>query len=302
MQESPENSISRCAACGGGDLSPTLRGIPAFTRANGPASYSIISCADCGLGHTFPLLPPADIAAHYEKFGPHQASGASKRTLTRISTASQNSLRSLLIRGAYRLSGAKFASFLGKKGSILDIGCGSGDFSLRLHAAGWSSYAHDFYEGAGSVARAHNIKVYIGPAIHLPQLVDIKFDVVTSWHVLEHAHHPREILSAAHGCLKPGGHLVVEVPNFASLESRWFGKNWFALQPPIHLMHFTKRSLSQMLTDAGFEIESVTAKGSCWRHSSRRSGITTRVFHFVASTLQGFFNCGAALRITARKL
>jgi SAM-dependent methyltransferase len=79
---------------------------------------------------------------------------------------------------------------------------------------------------------------------------------VVIWHVLEHLHDPKGTLHEANRILRPGGRLVVAVPNLSSLQARWAGAGWFHLDLPRHLWHFPLASLRMLLSDCGFEIQS----------------------------------------------
>ena len=81
---------------------------------------------------------------------------------------------------------------------------------------------------------------------------DATFDEVLIWHVLEHLREPRATLREAHRVLKPGGTLVVAVPNFSSAQARWAGSAWFHLDLPRHLHHFPLAGLRRMLDETGF--------------------------------------------------
>ena len=54
--------------------------------------------------------------------------------------------------------------------------------------------------------------------------------------------------------LKPGGTLLVAVPNFGSWEARWSGKHWFHLDVPRHHTHFTTQTLREALERAGMSL------------------------------------------------
>ena len=94
------------------------------------------------------------------------------------------------------------------------------------------------------------------------------------WQSLEHVHQPLDVLCAAHRLLTDGGRLLVAVPNFESLASRWFGANWYGLDVPRHLTHFTPDTLRAMLARAGFaRIDVHQQHRNSWiRHSAERAG------------------------------
>ena len=75
--------------------------------------------------------------------------------------------------------------------------------------------------------------------------------------VLEHVHAPREMLHEISRILKPGGTLLVAVPNFGSWEARWSGKGWFHLDVPRHLTQFTLKTLRTSLDEAGLTLKEV---------------------------------------------
>jgi SAM-dependent methyltransferase len=72
------------------------------------------------------------------------------------------------------------------------------------------------------------------------------------WHVLEHLSDPALVLSHVKRVLKPGGRLILEVPNYGSLWSRLLRDDWFPLEYPFHQFHFAPSSLRRILIRAGF--------------------------------------------------
>jgi SAM-dependent methyltransferase len=88
----------------------------------------------------------------------------------------------------------------------------------------------------------------------LRELGDVDgFDLVTAWHVIEHLDDPRASLSELRQHLADDGRLLVCVPNVDSWQSRVFKGSWFHLDPPRHLHHFSKQSLTRVLADAGLQ-------------------------------------------------
>ena len=71
------------------------------------------------------------------------------------------------------------------------------------------------------------------------------FDAITCFDVLEHMHHPREVLVKVREWLKPGGVFYTFLPNIDSAESRIFRSYWCGLELPRHLYHFSPSSLGK---------------------------------------------------------
>jgi SAM-dependent methyltransferase len=84
-----------------------------------------------------------------------------------------------------------------------------------------------------------------------------EFEVVIFWHSLEHIADPMRALQRAWGVLRPGGLLVVAIPNLASIQARLTGRQWFHLDVPRHYVHFSARGLRDALRQRGFRIISV---------------------------------------------
>ena len=84
------------------------------------------------------------------------------------------------------------------------------------------------------------------------------FDVAIMWHSLEHQFEPAQVLEAVGRALKPGGLLLLEVPNAGSLQSWLGGRNWFHLDVPRHLVHFRLEPLAEMLERSGLRIVRVS--------------------------------------------
>ena len=117
-------------------------------------------------------------------------------------------------------------------GRVLDVGCGSGAFLELLRSLGWIVAGVEPDPPAREAAASRGIQV----AATLEEIADRPgFDFVTMSHVLEHVPDPIAFLTSASELLKEGGRLLVVTPNAASLGSRRFGADWFALEVPRHL-------------------------------------------------------------------
>lgn len=136
------------------------------------------------------------------------------------------------------------------KGTILDIGCGRGIFLRKLKKYGWAPMGTELFEEAQTIAEALEIPIRIGDLKELTLGAKV-FDVVTLWHTLEHIE-DLSILKKIYEVLKQNGILVISVPNIASIQARIFKKNWFHINEPYHIHHFSPRSLSTLLVNNGF--------------------------------------------------
>ncbi len=79
-------------------------------------------------------------------------------------------------------------------------------------------------------------------------------DAVTLWHVLEHLDEPGAALARIAGWMRPGGAILVGVPNLASLQARLGGERWYHLDVPRHRVHFTVAGVQALLRRSGFEV------------------------------------------------
>jgi 2-polyprenyl-3-methyl-5-hydroxy-6-metoxy-1,4-benzoquinol methylase len=141
------------------------------------------------------------------------------------------------------------------EGRLLDFGCGGGEFLCRMRDQGWKVTGMDAsLEVVRELRERLGLRAYAGTLPH-PKLHPNTFDVVCMWSSLEHVHQPLEALRAAYRLLTPGGRLYLTVPNFESWPYRWFRHNWFGLELPRHLTHFTASTLRTMVEVAGFRIQ-----------------------------------------------
>ena len=74
------------------------------------------------------------------------------------------------------------------------------------------------------------------------------FDLITLWHALEHDYVPLETLRRLRSVVRPGGAIVVEVPNYDSLTRRLQGERWAGFHTPRHTAVYTPATLR---SDAG---------------------------------------------------
>lgn len=143
-------------------------------------------------------------------------------------------------------------------GRILDIGCGDGKWLARLGET-FDPYGIEISPGLVARARA-NLESRSGRIVQadamtgLAHFPDGHFDGALMHAYLEHEMRPRQVLEETWRVLRPGGHLIVKVPNFASLLRRIRGSYWCGLRFPDHVTYFSPATLSELLARCGFEM------------------------------------------------
>lgn len=142
-----------------------------------------------------------------------------------------------------------------KNASVLDIGCGKGDFLDKLYQLGHTALWGNDIEEPGNLS----------PHIHwvpgaFPQLEsdNKQFDLITLTHVFEHLPGPVDIIEQLHQLSKPGGLIVLSQPNIQSKQAQKYKAAWLHLDPPRHLHLIPPVQLKKMFTAAGFELVSET--------------------------------------------
>ena len=131
--------------------------------------------------------------------------------------------------------------FCGREGVLMDIGAGTGDFVKHAQDRGWEAYGVEPNETARE--RAHNKGVPVYSRITVQQ--EAIYDAITLWHVLEHLPDLDKEIRTISNTLKPGGWLILAVPNYKSLDAKYYKSNWAAYDVPRHLWHFSRSSIKR---------------------------------------------------------
>lgn len=128
------------------------------------------------------------------------------------------------------------------KGSILDIGAGTGDFLSVAKENGWHTIGVEPSEKAKAIAKKKGVS-FVGAT---SELDNYSFDVISMWHVLEHVPNLENQIKELKRLLKPNGTLIIAVPNFKSFDAKHYGKFWAAYDVPIHFWHFSKTAIKML--------------------------------------------------------
>lgn len=210
-------------------------------------------CSVCGLVYMNPRLTEPAIARFYDTVYGH--AGASE---------------------AFESNQAAYVEYLldttapmitNSAASVLDIGCGAGQFLHAAQKRGFSVTGTELSSVAAERAsKLLNVSIYPGDFRDM-NLPPESFDLVTLLAVVEHLRAPVSYLCDSAALLKPGGILLIKVPNVASTEygtARLMGQLWrgFILE---HLYYFTPNFMQKLIDGLGLE----TLKMSTWNPNSR---------------------------------
>lgn len=137
-------------------------------------------------------------------------------------------------------------------GTLLDIGAGTGAFAAHMKGLGWDVTALEPDPETRLKARMlHQLE--LKDTSSLFSLPAEQYDVITLWHVLEHVHDLQGYLARITALLRPGGLLVIAVPNYTSRDAEQYGAYWAAWDLPRHLYHFSPASMQQLVSAQGLQ-------------------------------------------------
>jgi SAM-dependent methyltransferase len=229
MSDSPGAPCLVCGAATSGSFPAAIEG------------FSVLTCDACGSARTWPALGDEAIAAWY----PQAYYGNENVRFNPLFERMTRWFRRRRVDVIRRLTAP---------GSALDVGCGRGFTLAFLRQCGYEVTGVELSAAAAGHARSVlGLDVRTGDFLSQPFAPD-SFDVVIFWHSLEHVSNPLAALDRAREILRPGGLLVIAVPNFASIQSRVTERQWFHLDVPRHYTHFSSQGLKRALRERDLDV------------------------------------------------
>lgn len=156
-----------------------------------------------------------------------------------------------------------FERLIGQNQDVLDLGCGEGFFSERVAAKNNRVVGVDMLsepQKAAFLAEYYRADLSNGLDDVMPALKGRTFDKILLQDIIEHLPHPERILQDCLALLKPGGQLLVSVPNIANITVRMallFGRFNYTqrgILDKTHVRFFTRSTARRMLEENGYEI------------------------------------------------
>jgi len=231
-----------CILCGGRDRAVMHEKPP----------FQIVRCAGCRLVYTVPRLPPEALRAMYQS--DYWKSDAAKDFGYTDYVADEP-----LYVKTFRMRGELVARHRPPPARLRDVGCAAGFALTALRERGYDVFGVELSADMAALAGqrlAAPERIHCGTLEQVEQraLFGGRFDAITMFDVVEHIEDPVAFLATARRLLAPGGIVVLETQNVASLFARVMGLRWTHYKFQEHLWHFDPRTVRTLLAKAGLEL------------------------------------------------
>lgn len=234
-------SNSKCVCCGFG-----LENLAPLADAKSKDILSIGRCGRCGLYQQHPMPSTEELEIYYSHNYRQDYKAAFEPAIKYVVRAGKVALERL------KWIGSSVKVSPGSR--LLDVGAGGGEFVYCASQLGYDAQGIEPNLGYSEFA-----KDQYGVDIETAMLGDLhpaSFDMVTMFHVLEHMAEPREVSRRIHTTLRPGGLLVVEVPNILQFDASPHNIFFKA-----HLTYFSLTALKTLFS-AEFDLIAAEDKGN----------------------------------------
>lgn len=234
-----------------------------------PGNWGIRECIACGVA--WPDLQPTtkDIPKLYSRYYTHRPLPNSRFERLRRRTSQcvigrmgypVSRPKEILPRLLSRLPSLERAGVLevmglsaSRAGTLLDVGCGNGEFIERMRNLGWSVTGVDPDPAAVKWGQSQGLEIFQGTVSDVPS--SKRYDAITLNHVIEHVQDPIGLLRECRRRLRPKtGTIVITTPNINSLGHWWFGGYWRGLEVPRHLVLFSPPALTNCVDRSGLSL------------------------------------------------
>jgi 2-polyprenyl-3-methyl-5-hydroxy-6-metoxy-1,4-benzoquinol methylase len=231
-----------CPICKSHNIKHFIQGKDFLTTQE---SFNIEKCESCGFLFTQDFPSEKHIGSYYlsDNYISHSDSrnGLFNKLYHRV--------RRYMLKSKAKLVEKQWA----EKGTLLDIGAGTGYFANEMKQRGWRVSAMEKNPEARNFIQK-NWHIDAQDENALSQIQQHSFQVITLWHVLEHLEHLHEIMQQLHSILQHNGTLIIALPNAASYDAKKYKSFWAAYDLPRHLWHFTPQTFALLASQHQFKI------------------------------------------------
>jgi 2-polyprenyl-3-methyl-5-hydroxy-6-metoxy-1,4-benzoquinol methylase len=147
-----------------------------------------------------------------------------------------------------------------KSNTILDWGCGAGDFLVEAKKRGWKVYGTEYTDEAVKACTEKGINIQKG-TLNIKNYSQGFFDIITSFEVLEHINNPLEEVAHFQYLLRVGGLHYLTTPNFNALARYQLKDKYNVIGYPEHLSYYTAQTLKKLFHENGFRSIKIESTG-----------------------------------------
>ncbi|MCG8307293.1 MAG: class I SAM-dependent methyltransferase [Cytophagales bacterium] len=208
--------------------------------------FTITKCSKCSLLFTNPRPTPNQLHRYYKSQEYISHSNKGNNLINRIYKLARH----------FTLSGKiKLINTITNQKSILDVGCGTGNFLLSCKKNGWDIYGTEPDDDARKIATELTDANIVSD---LDKLADLKnLGLITLWHVLEHLPDLNTTINHLVKKIDKTGKLLIAVPNHQSYDAQFYKDHWAAYDVPRHLYHFSRNTMELLLNKHGLNIYNI---------------------------------------------
>ncbi|MFB1039157.1 MAG: class I SAM-dependent methyltransferase [Polaribacter sp.] len=219
--------------------------------------FNFDQCANCQLVFLNPRVNLDNLKNYYTShYLPYRGSEAWGK-YSRLVEGSQKKL------DLKRVKRVKEMCSISPKSLILDVGCGNPSFlkacqqelncktmGIDFSDEGWKEQSTLFKGLDLQVAEIKNLSLNLKP------------DIITMWHYLEHDYTPLENLTYLKSIAKPSTTLIIEIPNFDSISRKKYNENWAGWHTPRHTSLFSPDNIKLLLDKSGWNVSQLLTYGT----------------------------------------
>ena len=219
--------------------------------------FNFDQCANCQLIFLNPRVNLDNLKNYYTSYYlPYRGSEAWGK-YSKLVEGSQKKL------DLKRVNRVKEMCSVSPKSLILDVGCGNPSFlkacqqelncktlGIDFSDEGWKEQSTLFKGLDLQVAEIKDLSLNLKP------------DIITMWHYLEHDYTPLENLTYLKSIAKPSTTLIIEIPNFDSISRKKYNENWAGWHTPRHTSLFSPDNIKLLLDKSGWNVSQLLTYGT----------------------------------------
>ena len=232
------NHRVKCNLCGS-TFSEVMSRYTRFER------NTVLRCKKCGLVFLEPKQEKKEIETFYKKKYRDLDTlpvVSAQELFTKQDVRNDSKNRIAWIKERYDLRNKK----------VLELGSSSGYFLKQLSSVGSKASGVELNDDHAEYARKLGFHTYTKPIEDIG--LKEEFDLIVTFHSLEHFFNPRKALRAVYASLKKRGMFLGEVPNQDDWRIKIFGNEVVKRfhYDPNHYFYFSPATLTRYLTSSGF--------------------------------------------------